>query len=202
MERKVLGLLQKFSKEESGSVSVELLFVVPILFWTLMSTFVFFDAYRAEAISTRAGLTIADMYSRETDPITPAYLNGTRQLLRSLTEAEADPDFRVTAYQYFETDDEYRVIWSRNRGMTPNYNDARFANIRNRVPDLSDGEVAILVETRTQYTAPFTSAIAPFDVDSLREIEFNTFVFISPRPIQVCWQQTSTSDQLCDRFSG
>ena len=202
MERKLSTLLGRFTREEDGVASIELLFAVPILFWTLMSTFVFFDAFRAESISTRAALTIADMYSREEDPITPAYLNGTRDLLRSLTETTADPAFRVTAYQYFEADDEYRVIWSRNRGMTPNYNDERFALIRNRLPQLSDGEKSILIETRTNYAAPFKSVIAPFDPGGLEQMEFNSFVFIRPRPIEVCWQQTPTSDKLCDRLNG
>lgn len=195
--------LRQFHQDEDGVVAIELLLVIPILFWALMSTFVFFDAFRADSISVRAALTIADMYSREEDNITPAYLDGTRSLLRTLTEAEADPDFRVTAYQFFEndpateSDDEFRVIWSKNRGMAPDYDNATFANITDQLPELADGGISLLIETRTEYTAPFSMALAPFGNTAVENVEFTTFTFIDPRPPFVCWQENSTATPLC-----
>ena len=185
----MLEMITRFRRSEEGSISIGLLFTVPILVWVLLSTFVFFDAYRAEAISERAGLTIADMFSREELPITPEYLDNTQKLLRAITEFDIDPDFRVTAYQYFDEDNGYRVIWSEHRGedFISNYDDESFKAVANRVPQLANGEISLLIETQSQYTAPLRQSIITFGIGNLTQVEFDTFVFIRPRPALVCW---------------
>ncbi|WP_342078658.1 hypothetical protein [Yoonia sp. SS1-5] len=192
-------MLRRFRDDESGNAAIEILFCVPIMVWALLSTMVYFDAYHDEAISTRAGLTIADMVSREDAPITPSYLNATRQLLRSLTETENNPDFRITVFEYREPQDDYRVVWSRNRGWGQNYNDARLALVKDRLPMMADATNAILVETRTTYNAPFSVTVAPFMVQNLEGVEFNSFTVISPRfASSICWQQSDDSEPDCN----
>lgn len=174
--------IRAFQEDESGNASIELLLCVPMLVWAMLSTMVYFDAFHHEAISTRAGLTIADMISREDDTnIDNAYLDGARNVLRTLTETEGSPDLRVTVFRYRATEDDYRVVWSRNRGYGQNYNNARLALIRNQLPILADGARALLVETRTQYNARFSVSISPFLVPNLEGVEFNSFTVISPR---------------------
>jgi len=200
-------IIRKFADDEDGVASIELLLCVPILFWALMSTFIFFDAFRAESISTRAGLTIADMFSREEDNVTPAYMDGAQALLQQLTEADEEPDLRVTAYQFFEnddttnSDDEYLVVWSQARGYGDTFDDSTFALIVDRLPSLANGAVSLLVETRTEYTAPFRMTLNPLTETAVRDVEFNTFTFIAPRPIEVCYQASSSSDELCNRIN-
>ena len=81
----------RFKLEETGTAIVEMVLMTPIMVYGFLITLQFFDAYRAELISSKAALTIADMYSRETGYIDPTYLNGTRSLLKYLTLAENDP---------------------------------------------------------------------------------------------------------------
>ena len=145
----LMASLRRFREQEDGVISIEMIFAVPILLWTLMSTIVYFDAYRAEAITTRAALTVADMISREEQAITPDYLDGTRQVLRVLSESDANPDFRITVFRYRSTQDDFRRVWSRNRGMGQNLTNADLQNLRNRFPPMANNDRAILLETRT-----------------------------------------------------
>jgi hypothetical protein len=105
-----------FGKDESGTISIELLIVVPMLTWALISVIVYFDAFRAQYYSERANDTIADMISREENAITAEFLEGADGILRNLTTIDSSPEFRVTIVGYTEADDSYRIIWSRGEG--------------------------------------------------------------------------------------
>ncbi|MEO1639925.1 MAG: hypothetical protein AAFU41_11855 [Pseudomonadota bacterium] len=189
-------LLQRFAKDEEGNMAIELVLVVPILVWALLSTFVYFDAFRVESNSHRAALTIADMFSREETPITPAYLNSTRALLRSLTFEEANPDFRVTVYRYRESDDSYRRVWSQRRGYSSNLNNENLADLQAKglLPIMANGDRSILVETRTQYDAPFAFGLGPFTSTNLQDLTFDTFTVIRARPGTLCWDRFPDDD--------
>ncbi len=202
---KVINFLKDFQADENGNASIELLLCVPIMVWALLSTMVYFDAFHDEAISTRAGLTIADMISRETGNITPEYLTNLRSLLRSLTETDDDPSIRVTVFECFKTDPSdaneqcrYDRIWSRNRGLSPNHNDTRLRALSDRLPMMAHNDKAILVETQTQYNAEYTVSISPFIVPNLTGVTFESFTVISPRfETSVCWERAA-DDILCD----
>lgn len=203
---KIGVILQKFREDESGVAAIELLICVPILVWALLSTIVYFDAYHDEAISTRAGLTIADMFSREDSAVDSDYMDGAHGLLTSLTgvtdSAATDGIYegsklRVTAYEYVLDEDVFKVIWSENIGFGSNYNDSDLVRLRPALPDISDGDTAILVETTTTYSAPFSVTISPFIVPNLDGVEFNTFTVMSPRFAEsICWD-VSGGDDLC-----
>lgn len=180
--------LRKFRDDQNGSMSIELLLVTPILVWALLSTYVYFDLFRVESNSNRAALTIADMFSRENLDIDGPYLNNARNILRELTYEENNPDFRITVYTYNDSTSTYRVRWSRNRGMAPNYNNADLANLKaaGRLPALANGDRAILLQTRTEYDAPFSVGLGPFTGTDLDDVTFETYIVIRPRPGELC----------------
>ncbi len=185
--------LRRFARKDDGTGAIELLLVVPMMTWVFLGTIVYFDAYRDRAITQRASLTVADMYSRETDYITPAYLNGTRDLLKFLMSDDETTKFRVTAFTWRDSDKTYRRIWSRNRGGLQNYNNERLALVAERLPVLDNGEVAILVETERTYKPPFDVGIGDTVV--------STFTLTSPRfATKLCWNSTpedGTSTEIC-----
>lgn len=200
---KSIKFLRRFREDDDGNAAVELLLVIPVLVWALLSTWVYFGAYRAESISTRAGLTIADVISREKS-VDGGYLTSMRTLLRELTDAERDPDLRVTLYRYDEPDDRYRVVWSRNRGMGNgnNLTDDDLDALVDRLPIMANLQRALLVETRTKYTAPFSIGLGPFLETNLEDIEFTSFTVISPRnDPSVCFDPSpnnpESGDELC-----
>ncbi len=198
-------LLHRFRRSDDGVIALEIVFAVPIMLWVLMSTFVYFDAFKAQTVSTRAALTVADMISREEQPLSPDYLNGTRQLLRALSAVDADPDFRVTVFQYRQNRDDLRRRWSRNRGYGSNLTNADLNELwrAERIPPMSNGEIAILLETRTTYGAIANTVWwGPLSADNSDEIEFNTFTVIKPRySVQTCFDPTpknlDNGDTIC-----
>ena len=94
-------LIKRFRDNEDGSAAIELVLVTPIITWALLSTIVYFDAFRAETRSARAGLTIADMFSREASApvaIGAGYVDAAQALLGTLVEFDPAPALRVTSY--------------------------------------------------------------------------------------------------------
>ena len=204
------SLFSKFLTDEDGTMAIELVLVVPILTWVLMSTYVYFDLFRNEANAHRAALTVADMFSREQTPIDSAYLDGALALLRTVTIDDPNPTYRVTVYRYQQSDDTYRLVWSRNRGMTPELDDDLLTALDTgkKLPLLADDDRSILLETRTVYTPPFDTGIrlltqffskSETDVRNERgETVFTTFTVIRPRfTPSLCWEMTPPDSDLC-----
>ncbi|MCG3268876.1 TadE/TadG family type IV pilus assembly protein [Yoonia sp. I 8.24] len=188
---KIKSLLQDFRDDESGVIAIELLLVVPILVWALLSTLVYFDAFKTESISTRMSMTIADMFSREVE-VDNTFINGAHDLLEALTPSADAPDMRITVYTFDESDDQYDRVWSRNRGSYySNHTNATLRAESDRLPILSDGDNAILVETHTEYSAPFSIGIGPFLETNLDDLSFDTFTVIRPRDGNVCFIQNN-----------
>lgn len=175
--------LSGFANDERGSMSIELLAVVPIMVWALLSTFVYFDVYRTQANVNRASLTIADMFSREQAPITATYMASAGRLLKELTYAELNPDLRVTVYMFDLADDRFKSVWSHTEGADQPLTTANLQSLRTagRLPTLSDGEYSILVETTTDYAAPVNIGFGPFSGTDLDDVSFDTFVMIRSR---------------------
>lgn len=195
--------LKRFRDEEDGVIAIELLLAVPILVWALLSTLVYFDAFRMEAINTRAGLTLADMISREQVSVDENYIDSMQEVLRSLTSSPAASDIRVTVYRYRASDDTYRLVWSENRGMDGGeLSNSDLENLRDRLPVMANDGRAILVETRNSYRAPFKTGMGLFFGTNLGDFDFQTFTVISPRFLTtICFDPTpalpSNGDEVC-----
>jgi Flp pilus assembly protein TadG len=67
LKARLRAALYPLWKQEDGTLTIEFLILAPIMFWTFIATLAYFDAYRTEAISEKAVMTIADMFSRESD---------------------------------------------------------------------------------------------------------------------------------------
>lgn len=216
----MLNFIYRFKDDEDGSMAIELLLVVPILLWTLLSTFVYFDVYRTESNSIRAALTVADMLSREQVSIDDAYLDGALQLLKTLTFTEDDPEMRVTVYRFDDPDSDgtgdYRVVWSQTLtgSITDNYteesdiasdissglanDDMDSLQANGRLPLLAHNARSILLETRTRYSAPFSIGLGPFTVTDLSDVNFTTFTVIRPRfGVSLCFDEAASINDLC-----
>lgn len=207
---RLLSILRSFRTDDRGTMAIELVLVVPILTWVLMSTFVYFDMFRNEANAHRAALTVADMFSREKTALDDAYLDGAHSLLRTITLDDPDPDYRISVYRFDEDDDRYYLVWSRSRGLAPAYTQANFDafGTQDKLPLLADGDRSILLETRTVYTPPFDTGIFqltnlfasdPSRVQAnLGSATINTFTVIRPRfNLSLCLAVPPPTNELC-----
>lgn len=197
-----IHFMRHFRQDETGTVAIELVLVVPMLTWALLSTLVYFDVYRAESISNRASLTLADMISREQNDVDLEYVSNMRKVLQVLTDADDNPDIRVTLYRYRAVDDQYLVVWSENFGFAAPLTDVDLVGLRGRLPLLADENRTILIETRTAYSAPFSTGMGPFAGTRLDDLDFTTFTVISPRFLStICFDPTpmlpSDGDEMC-----
>lgn len=179
--------LRRFRRDESGSAAVETAMMAPLLAWAFTTTMVYFDAYRSEAIATKAATTVSDMLSREVGFINSGYLNGMQDVLDFLSKSATVPDFRLTVLTWDDTDTEYKVRWSRKRGTRPVLDTATLNSLVAQLPVLVDGERAILLETWTSYSPAFAVG--------LNDFEFENFMVVSPRfATQLCWNNDANED--------
>ena len=191
---------RRFHGDERGSMAIELVLVVPILVWVLLSTFVYFDVFRVETNSVRATITLAEMFSRE-DIVDDSFIDISREVLRTLTFEEANPDLRVTVYEYDPdvAPGAFRVVWSEHRGMEQALTDDDLSELQaaGRLPPLSQFNQNIYFETRTQYDAPFNIGIGPFVVTNLEDVTFTSDMVIRPRGVKLCFELDDMTT-ICD----
>jgi Flp pilus assembly protein TadG len=171
--KSLIARLKFFAADTRGSISVEFVLVMPILFWAFMATYVFFDGYRQSAVNLKAAYTISDLISRETEVITDDYVDSMYSLMQLLTRSTSSVSLRITVIRWDEGDDRYYVDWSTNRGYALNLSDATIGDIESKLPVMPDNERVILVETINTFVPLFNVG--------MDNKELSNFVFTRPR---------------------
>jgi Flp pilus assembly protein TadG len=169
----LLARIRAFAGDRRGSVTVEAVIMLPLLFWAYCALFSFFDAYRQTSINQKAAYTISDALSRETSPIDNDYLDSMRDMLQFLTRSGSERRLRVSVIRYDADQSEHTVEWSQTRGSVVALNTGEMGALAASLPVMVDEERIILVETWTDYVAPFNIG--------LNDTTIPTFVFTRPR---------------------
>ena len=173
--------LRAFAEDARGSVTVEVVILLPLLYWTYCAMFVFFDAYRQTSINQKAAYTVSDMLSRETDPIDGNYLSNVQRMYEFLTRSHTDPKIRISVVRYRDSTKKFTVEWSKTRGGKSQLDDNAVQNWNDKLPAILDNERIIVVESWTDYVAPFNIGLA--------DTPISTFVFTKPRfAPQLLWE--------------
>ena len=107
--------LKAFFRGTEGSVTIEFVLIMPILFWAFMATYVFFDGYRQSTVNLKATYAIGDLISRETEAINDNYIDSMHELLKLMVRSRSETGMRITVVRYDEADDRYYVDWSKER---------------------------------------------------------------------------------------
>jgi hypothetical protein len=144
--------LHAFCAETEGSVSVEFILVLPLLFWWFATSFVFFDAFSAHNKSTTSSYMVSDILSRQTD-IDNAYLDGLESFLKFMTNEDTNVWMRISSVQYTDTDG-YEVVWSYSTGTEASLvtDDIYSLDLDDEyLPVMASGEAVILAETYVPY---------------------------------------------------
>lgn len=171
---------RQFAADTRGSVTVEFIIMMPIIFYAFMGIYVYFEGYRQSTINLKAAYTISDLISRETEIISDEYIDSMQQMMQILTRANSTIALRMTVVRWSDDDDRYFVEWSQNRGYAPNYTNASIATIEHKLPNLPDNEIVILVETDNTYTPLFKVG--------MEDKQLKNFVFTKPRWVdQLCY---------------
>lgn len=183
--KRLISQVRAFRDDEQGSLAVETVLIIPILFWAYLSMFAIFDAYRQHAINQKAAYTIGDIISRETTPLDTAYLEGTRELLAYLTSnSAADVAIRITSVKYDANNEIYKRDWSKNLGWESALSNNDVGELKTRLPIMPHNDRVVVVETFVKYDPPFDTG--------LQEREITNFVFTRPRYApRVLWNNES-----------
>ncbi len=171
--RRARARLRLFRGEQSGTVTIEAVIMLPILFWAFCALYTFFDAYRYTSIAHKTAYTISDAISRETNPIDDAYLDGQHELMSFLTRSSNTHRLRVTIVRFDADEDEYLTEWSEVRGPVTPHPEGDASALADQLPTMVDEERLIIVETWSDYEAPFRIG--------LDDTAIQTFVFTRPR---------------------
>jgi hypothetical protein len=175
----------RFMTDRSGSVTVEFVIVIPLLFWCFVGTFTFFDAYRTQMMNLKAAYIIGDQLSRETGVVVPAYIDGLGQLHQMMVGDAPDAKLRVTAFQFDGDDDSYRVIWSRGEGQAARTAGASITDVRKHLPEMGENEVHILTETWVDFR--------PADMVGMPDMTFSEAIVTRMRTGRICWKENPTA---------
>lgn len=170
-----------FMRKEDGSISIEAMIVLPLMFWAFLAMFSIFDAFRMYGINQKAAFSIGDAISRETLPLDDDYLDGVHSLFEYLSLSEGSSSMRVSSVWFDAANNRYRTDWSRTRGDVMALSSGDVQSWHDRLPVMPDNERILLVETWSDYEPPFATG--------LEEREIQNFVFTRPRYApRVCWE--------------
>lgn len=177
--------LQSFWEDARGTLTVEAVITVPLLFWATAATFDFFEVHRYKSVREKATFTVADMISRETSStgLTSIYLDNAKILFDEISNDDGANQLRVSVISYDADEDEYSVAWSQIRGVgkLTQLTDGDVRNAHDTLPSVDDGEEIILVESTSKYEPLFNVG--------LNDVVIDTRVFTAIRfAPQICYE--------------
>lgn len=173
--------MRSFARDEKGNLLAELVLVLPFFLWSYLALFVYWDAYRSMNTVQKATYTVSDMISREMVPVSATYLNGLRNVMDYMLDADQDVRMRVTSVTWNALASRFEVQWSYspNNAMTPHTNATLLAHA-NRIPNMSDGDTVVIVETEVDYIPSFNVGVG--------DQTFEQFIVTRPRFVpRVCF---------------
>ncbi len=173
---------RSFREDVRGTVAVEAVILLPVLWWSFMAMAVFFDMYRAKSTTEKAAFTVSDMLSRETAAVNDDYLDSARSLFTEISSLDEVGDLTVSLIAWNGVTNEYFLDWS-NSTAGGGIDDTDLALIEHNLPELVSGERLILVQTTGEYESPLNIGLGTIDM--------STFVFTRPRfAPQLAWSSS------------
>lgn len=172
-------IFRRFLRDDRGNGIIEGVIMLPVLLMAWVGTFAFWEAFNARAAMQKATYVAADILSREMVPVDDAFLGGLDTTVGYLVDDRFDVSTRFTSFERTGPGNtDVRVLWSRSFAQTPTpMTDVDLVAMANELPVLSQGNTAVIVETRMGYSLPFTVPIATYVVPAT----FNKQVVLLPR---------------------
>ena len=162
--------LQTFLNSEDGSLSLETAIVFPLLLWVFGATFLFWDLYHTKAVSQRAAFTVADALSR-VSVVDAAYMDGLMNIHNYLLQGRNAQRMRistigVTQSTELATDQTFCTVWSYSPSNMPVMDDTLLNSMKDRIPNMRYGTVAIVVEAQVGWIPFLWVGIGPTSMDN------------------------------------
>ena len=150
--------------------------VFPLLFWSMWTSYTYFDGYRQSARNLKAAYAIADILSREKNEVNAQYITTMYDLQKFMIADRSAVSMRVSFVRWDQPDERHYVLWSCERGESyEELTDATVMDYKDRIPVMADNATMILVETKDHYTRPFKIGFGD------NEFSIEKFIFTQPR---------------------
>lgn len=169
-------LLADFVGDESGTVKIEFIIVFPLIIGWIISSFVFFDAYRNFSRASKATFAVADIVSRQTT-MNIGNIIVYHDILNGMIPWSDDNKWiRISSLQFTKTSGgaadgdedgdgvedcydadtnavcQYVVLWSQASGTSQTYLGTNIPQeVIDVLPDISQDDTVILTETHVPY---------------------------------------------------
>lgn len=166
---------RRFRDQEDGLVMTEFLIMLPLLVWTFMALFIYWDAFRTINQAQKAAFSVSDLISRQGE-IDNTFINGMQSVAEYLMAESPGVRIRITSVEYDEDGNEHRVLFSRSPGnKLPALTDGDLASAtyKDRIPLMADNDSVVIVETQIDYKPAFNVGITSHS--------FDNFVVTRPR---------------------
>lgn len=150
------AVFRRFGRSEAGSVMAETVIVLPILLWSFLALFVYWDSFRSMNTVQKAAYTISDTISREMVVLPTSYFDGLRNVMEVMIDSDQDIRMRVTSFTYDEDELKYKVMWSYSPGNAmQELTTADLESLKFRLPNMADADYATILETEVDYKPAF-----------------------------------------------
>lgn len=164
-------LFVRFLRDTRAAVAFEAVIITPILAWLFVGSFVFFDAFRAYNSSIKAAFAVADVLSRQEDPIYATDIEGMADVFQHITRDIEGTSIRVTQVRRRRND--YRIDWSYATDGTARLFNSNLPEIEEQLPIMARGDYIVIVETFLPYRPAFNVGLG--------QQEFTNFTVTRPR---------------------
>ncbi|MEZ5796377.1 MAG: hypothetical protein R3D63_02050 [Paracoccaceae bacterium] len=186
-----LPRLRRFRDDEDGLVLAEFLIMLPLLIWTFMALFIYWDAFRTINQAQKAAYAVSDLISRQSQ-IDMTFVNGMQTVTEYLLSNSPDVELRITSVEYDQETDKMYTVFSRSPGnrmpqlTDPDLNTPHF---RDRIPVMADNSTVIIVESEVAYEPALNVGIVSQDIGN--------FIVTRPRyEIKICLVGAPCPSQL------
>lgn len=195
------SLLRRFRRSEKGSLSVEAVLIFPILLWAYAALFIYWDAFKTQNLNLKAAYTVADLLSRQSQPITPSFVDGMNTIYAFLIRKNTSNDIRVSVVRFVEDPADpdgpplMGLAWSEATGTYSGH--STIEPLKDKLPMMPEGDELIVVETRMTWEPPINFSL---EYVGLSTRDFTNLVFTSRRSVGVtCWD--ADGDRSCDSMA-
>ena len=174
MRKSILSFLNKFKDDDSATLTVEFILILPVLMTWFIGSIVFFDAFNSKATAQRTAHTIADIVSRQTS-VDNSFVAELLVLQNRMMPRVSVGTVRVSSIGRDLAGD-LQMLWTRstNIASTP----LTMADVPlSQIPTVANGESIIMIDT----SVPF---VPISDWIGFTAANWENHVAISPRFVE------------------
>lgn len=188
--RRVGQWLRDLKSSQSGTITVESVIILPILFFGLMATYAYHDSYRHKSWAVKGTYAVSDYLSR-VKFVDQNGINGLNKVFAYVSQSSKANWVRVTLIQCDddcnEDDKDLELHWSHVSspdGPEAHTQDSLTRFLRKHVPTMYEDQFALVVETSAGYTPVF-----PVTWTGIFPEHFNDLVVTTSREYDfLCWK--------------